>query len=363
MSSAAASPSTSSSKVTLPETVKPPAFKSTPLSVSSPSFVPSAKLQAATTTVSDDSKPNKTSRKRPAPGSPPLNPTLVPTAPKAPKTNQEKDNTRRLIVVLEQACLETYKHSAPAGSRGGKGEEKYSLLNCDDHQGVLAKMGRDIAHARPDITHQVRRAPSSSPLCAHSLTVRCVHSRQCLLTLLDSPLNKAGRLQVYIHTARGVLIEVNPSVRIPRTFKRFGGLMGTAGLVQLLHKLSIRSLNGSEKLLKVIKNPITDHLPTNCHKITLSFDATPVKLTKYLPTIPDTHSICVFVGAMAHGPDNFADHLVDEKIAISEYSLSASVACGKVSLLVLSSSPRRHADFFLDGSQFCCAVEDLFDVL
>ena len=29
-------------------------------------------------------------------------------------------------------------------------------------------------------------------------------------------------------------------------------------------------------------------------------------------------------------PDNFADHLVDEKIAISEYSLSASVACGKV---------------------------------
>lgn len=50
---------------------------------------------------------------------------------------------------------------------------------------------------------------------------------QCLLTLLDSPLNKAGLLQVYIHTAKGVLIEVNPHVRIPRTFKRFSGLMGT----------------------------------------------------------------------------------------------------------------------------------------
>ena len=49
---------------------------------------------------------------------------------------------------------------------------------------------------------------------------------QCLLTLLDSPLNKAGLLQVYIHTAKGVLIEVNPHVRIPRTFKRFSGLMG-----------------------------------------------------------------------------------------------------------------------------------------
>jgi rRNA small subunit pseudouridine methyltransferase Nep1 len=49
---------------------------------------------------------------------------------------------------------------------------------------------------------------------------------QCLLTLLDSPLNKAGRLQVYVHTAKGVLIEINPHVRIPRTFKRFSGLMG-----------------------------------------------------------------------------------------------------------------------------------------
>src|SRR6266542_4062414 len=87
---------------------------------------------------------------------------------------------------------------------------------------------------------------------------------QCLLTLLDSPLNKAGLLQVYIHTARGVLIEVNPHVRIPRTFKRFSGLMGTLPffsclfripvndflLVQLLHKLSIRGVNGPEKLLK-----------------------------------------------------------------------------------------------------------------
>lgn len=69
-------------------------------------------------------------------------------------------------------------------------------------------------------------------------------------------------LQVYIHTAKGVLIEVNPQIRIPRTFKRFGGLM-----VQLLQRLSIRSVNGSEKLLKVIKNPVTDHFPPGTHKI------------------------------------------------------------------------------------------------
>lgn len=38
-------------------------------------------------------------------------------------------------------------------------------------------------------------------------------------------------------------------------------------LVQLLHKLSIRATNGPEKLFKVIKNPITDHLPSDCRKI------------------------------------------------------------------------------------------------
>lgn len=134
---------------------------SAPLSVSSPSFVPSAQLAASTAQQAQAGAGGAASRKRPAPPSPPMNPSLVPSAPKPPKTNVEKDETRRLIVVLEQACLETYKHSAPASSRGGKSEDKYSLLNCDDHQGVLAKMGRDIAHARPDITHQVSRLRSA----------------------------------------------------------------------------------------------------------------------------------------------------------------------------------------------------------
>jgi rRNA small subunit pseudouridine methyltransferase Nep1 len=37
---------------------------------------------------------------------------------------------------------------------------------------------------------------------------------------------------------------------------------------------------------------------------------------------------------MARGKDDFADAVADEKISISNYPLSASVACGKASLLV-----------------------------
>ncbi|KAG6839760.1 18S rRNA pseudouridine methyltransferase, partial [Arthromyces matolae] len=61
----------------------------------------------------------------------------------------------------------------------------------------------------------------------------------------------------------------------------------------------------------------------------LSGDAPTQRLSQYLPTVPTTHNIAVFVGAMARGKDDFADAYVDEKISISDYSLSASVACGK----------------------------------
>ena len=62
--------------------------------------------------------------------------------------------------------------------------------------------GKDPSDYRPDIVHQV------------------------LLALMDSPLNKAGHLHVLMLTKKNVLIEISPHTRIPRTFKRFCGLMG-----------------------------------------------------------------------------------------------------------------------------------------
>lgn len=112
-------------------------------------------------------------------------------------------------------------------------------------------------------------------------------------------------------------------------------------MVQLLHRLSIRSTNSQEKLLRVIKNPITDHLPLRCRKVTLSFDAPVVRVGDYIEGLAPNESICVFVGAMAKGEDVFADAFVDDKISISNYSLSASVACSK----------------------FCHAAEDVWNII
>ena len=112
-------------------------------------------------------------------------------------------------------------------------------------------------------------------------------------------------------------------------------------MVQLLHRLSIRSTTSQEKLLKVIKNPITDHLPPNCRKVTLSYEADVVRVKDYMETLAPKESICVFIGAMAKGRDDFADGFKDDSISISNYSLSASVTCSK----------------------FCHAAEDVWDII
>ncbi|XP_051818638.1 ribosomal RNA small subunit methyltransferase NEP1 isoform X1 [Antechinus flavipes] len=180
--------------------------------------------------------------------------------PKRPRLGAgNKSGGRRLVVVLEGASLETVKVG-----------KTYELLNCDKHKSILLKNGRDPGEVRPDIAHQ------------------------SLLMLMDSPLNRAGLLQVYIHTQKNVLIEVNPQTRIPRTFDRFCGLM-----VQLLHKLSVRAADGPQKLLKVIKNPVSDHFPAGCMKIGTSFSVPVVSDIKELAAGGDP--IVFVVGAFAHG--------------------------------------------------------------
>lgn len=87
-------------------------------------------------------------------------------------TKDDVEDKRKVIVILEKCPLETAKLG-----------KDFVLLNSDEHKGYISKkLKKDFSTYRPDIIH-------------HSL-----------LSLLDSPLNKAGLLQVYIHTESNVLI-------------------------------------------------------------------------------------------------------------------------------------------------------------
>ena len=111
--------------------------------------------------------------------------------------DKEKDDkptlegSRELYIILDLASLETVKTK--------KGD--FQLLNCDDHVNIMRKLNRDPQMCRPDIIHQE------------------------MMAVLDRPLNKAGKVHLFVHTEKNVLIDVNPKTRLPRTFKRFSGLM------------------------------------------------------------------------------------------------------------------------------------------
>lgn len=209
-----------------------------------------------------------------------------------------------IIVLLDQATLETVKNK-----RGF-----FELLNCDDHRELCKrKLRKDPNVFRPDILHQE------------------------LLALLDSPLNKAGKLKVYVQTQTRVLIDVHPSIRIPRTYKRFAGLM-----VQLLHKMKIKAGSESTTLLKVIKNPFSQYLPagTRCYGMSSQGNLySPVALARSL--VPDNINpnnkneeqppVCFIVGAMSTGHVKLEDHpYMEEMFSISEYPLSGAAALSRI---------------------------------
>uniref|UniRef100_A0A453SVS1 tRNA/rRNA methyltransferase SpoU type domain-containing protein n=2 Tax=Aegilops tauschii subsp. strangulata TaxID=200361 RepID=A0A453SVS1_AEGTS len=97
----------------------------------------------------------------------------------------------------------------------------------------------------------------------------------------------------------------------------------------LLQKLSITAVGRREKLLNVIKNPVTQYLPVGSRKIGLSYSADKsVKLNDYVAEFSDDEALVFVVGAMAHGKIDSA--YTDDQIQISSYPLSAAWCLGKI---------------------------------
>lgn len=88
------------------------------------------------------------------------------------------------------------KHAKIAGRKPGAG-----LLDQNLHSQALRQVPDGARRGRPDITHHT------------------------LLALLESPLNKAGNLEVAIHTRHHELLRIRSDTRLPRGEARFHGVM------------------------------------------------------------------------------------------------------------------------------------------
>ncbi|KMT09494.1 hypothetical protein BVRB_6g129640 [Beta vulgaris subsp. vulgaris] len=215
---------------------------------------------------------------------------LVQDMPGIPITVSNSTIRSRAVFILEKASLEVAKVG-----------KSYQILNSEDHANFLRKHNKNPSDYRPDIIHQA------------------------LLMILDSPLNKAGKIQaVYVKTEKSVLFEVKPHVRIPRTYKRFAGIM-----LQLLQKLSISAAGKRDKLFRVIKNPVTQYLPVDSRKIGFSYSSEKlVDIQKYVTAVKDDVNFVFVVGAMAHGKVD--DEYVEDYISISGYPMSAAWCIARI---------------------------------
>ncbi|KAL1329864.1 hypothetical protein HN51_047049 [Arachis hypogaea] len=179
--------------------------------------------------------------------------------------------------------------------------KRYQILNPDEHANFLRRKNKNPYDYRPDIVHEA------------------------LLQIMGSRLCMAGRVHgVFIKTDEGILIRVEPNTQIPKTLGSFCNMMA-----ELLQKFSIKSKGNRGKLLRLIENPVTQHLPVNSRKIGLSVSSPKaVQINDYVAAANHDENLVFVVGAMAHG--KIDAEYVDDLISVSALPLSAGTCLRRI---------------------------------
>ncbi|KAL1321700.1 ribosomal RNA small subunit methyltransferase NEP1 isoform X2 [Arachis ipaensis] len=157
------------------------------------------------------------------------------------------------IFILENASL-----------KKGLVKKEWKILNSHDDANLLLKQNKSLNDYRPDIVFEALRS------------------------VIDSPLNKYGLVEaIFVKIDGGALFEIKPHVRIPRTCKRFCGLIG---------------------------------LSYNSKKV--------VHIDDYVSSLSDHMTPVFVVGAMVNGKVK-EDHTHDY-ISVSDYPLGAKCCVGLI---------------------------------
>ena len=98
--------------------------------------------------------------------------------------------------------------------------------------------------------------------------------------------------------------------------------------LRLLLPLPCAGPQGSDTLLKVVKNPVTAHLPIGATVVGLEMGARLVDAFDLPPLLPQGRPVVFVVGAMSHG-DITADYIT-QTFSLSRFPLSAACAVSKL---------------------------------
>ncbi len=215
----------------------------------------------------------------------------------------------RIKIILLESALETvprelWKHPAVvknAKRRGKKPGE--TLLDVSLHYHAMRELKDREKRGRPDIVHTT------------------------LLELLESPLNKEGMLEVYIHTYPGHVIFIDPSTRIPRNYNRF------VGLFEQLFKYG-KVPPTSDNPLIYIKTITLEKLLNNigCNGLILLWEKGEVMSPEKIVSTAINNKYAIGIGGFPHG--DFREEILsmaNHKWSIYKKPLNSWVVASRIS--------------------------------
>ncbi len=188
-----------------------------------------------------------------------------------------------------------------AHSRARKKPADRILLDSNLHFKALHHLPEGDRRGRPDITHIT------------------------LLNLLESPLNKIGKLRVAIHTRGDYLIRLSPHIRLPRAYHRFKGLIES-----LFERRIIAS--GKEVLLSLHRGNPEDYFNVVKpeYAVLLTSKGKPTKPWTLAKKLSRYTKPLIILGGFPKG-DFTADYsFVHERVSIFPHSLSAWAVASEI---------------------------------
>ncbi|MCW4017056.1 MAG: 16S rRNA methyltransferase [Candidatus Bathyarchaeota archaeon] len=206
-----------------------------------------------------------------------------------------------LTFIIAEAALETvpkelWNHAAVRrNSKRHKKPPKQLLLDRSLHHAAMRQLEDNLKRGRPDITHFV------------------------LLEALGSPLNKEGLLQVYVHTNQNYVITVNPTVRLPRNYTRF------VGLIEQLFEQGKAPSDG-EPLLTLEHKTLQQLLSETKPDYILAFTkkGKPKTIQNAVSNLQSKQNPAVIIGGFAHGSfSETTTQLLDEIVCVDLEMLEA----------------------------------------
>lgn len=162
--------------------------------------------------------------------------------------------------------------------------------------------------------------------------------------LLDSPLNHAGFLEVYIRLggSDNRVIRLHKEVRIPRTFKRFEQLFDN--FLQGCDMPLVQTKDGPARLFQFLQKPIEKCLPENCPRFRVTNLTARVRSAEYFTEPVETYKRAVIFIDNDHVDFNFLgdtraiEYEIKVKVknpepdtySISHYPITPSLTCAKI---------------------------------